>query len=62
MDKFRSFRKNKTALAGKTGDDRYLKFVKSKISLVVDIYDFSNYPANYYNRKNRLDLKKISPL
>ena len=44
------------------GDVRYLNFVESKISLVVDIYDFGKYPSNYYNRKNRLDLKKISPL
>ncbi|MEO8150540.1 MAG: DUF3800 domain-containing protein [Bacteroidia bacterium] len=44
------------------GEDRYLKFVESKISLIIDIYDFKKYPSNYYNRKNKFELKKISPL
>ena len=49
----RAFLKNET---------RYINFVKDKISLIVDIYDFNKYPKNYYNRKNIFDPKKISPL
>lgn len=44
------------------GEMRYLNFMKEKISLLVDIYDFDKYPDNYYNRRNTFDIKKISPL
>lgn len=44
------------------GQDRFIKFVEDKISYLVDIYDQDKYPNNFYNRKNRLDLTKISPL
>lgn len=44
------------------GEDRYLKFVQDKISYLVDIYDFDKYPKNFYNRANKFDLTKISPL
>ena len=41
---------------------RYFNFVKNKISLIVDIYDFDKYPKNYYSRKNVFAVNKISPL
>jgi len=41
---------------------RFLDFVREKISLIVDVYDFDAYPKNYYNRANPFDLNKISPL
>lgn len=41
---------------------RYYEFVKDKISLIVDIYDFDKYPNNYYHRNNPFDVNKISPL
>lgn len=44
------------------GEDRYLKFVQDKISFLMDIYDFDKYPKNFYNRANKFDLTKISPL
>lgn len=44
------------------GEERYFKFVEEKISLIVDIYDFDKYPKNYYNRRNKLQVKRISPL
>lgn len=44
------------------GEDRYVKFVQDKISYLVDLYDFDNYPRNFYNRKNQFDINKISPL
>lgn len=43
-------------------EDRYLKFVEEKISYLADVYDFDNYPKNFYNRKNKFDLIKTSPL
>ena len=43
-------------------EDRYLKFVEEKISFLVDIYDTDKYPKNFYNRRNKFDLIKISPL
>ena len=43
-------------------EDRYLKFVEQKISFLADIYDFDKYPKNFYSRKNKFDLTKISPL
>lgn len=41
---------------------RYLSFVREKISLIVDLYDFDKYPKNYYNKSNVFDINKISPL
>ena len=40
---------------------RYYNFIKDKVSFVWDIYD-TTYPDNFYNRSNRLDIKKISLL
>ena len=44
------------------GEERYLKFIEEKISYLVDIYDFGKYPNNFYNKKNRFEINKISPL
>lgn len=45
------------------GEMRYFNFVKDKVSLVCDIYDFDKYPKSYYNRRsNPFDIKKTSPL
>jgi hypothetical protein len=46
------------------GEVRYYNYLKEKISLVIDIYDYSKYKkwANYYNPKNPLTAEnKISP-
>lgn len=43
-------------------EDRYLKFVEEKLSFLVDIYDTDKYPKNFYSRRNKFDVKKISPL
>jgi len=43
-------------------EERYLSFIEKKISFLVDIYDFNKYPRNFYNRKNKFGLTKISPL
>lgn len=39
---------------------RYFDFLKEKVSLVCDIYDFAKYPKNFYNRKNVFDISKVS--
>jgi hypothetical protein len=44
------------------GEDRYYKFIEDKVSFLVDIYDFKNYKKNYYSRKNKFEINKISPL
>ncbi|MFZ4661998.1 MAG: DUF3800 domain-containing protein [Caldilineaceae bacterium] len=44
------------------GEVRYFRTVEDKVSLLVDMYDRSNYPKNWYNRKNRFDINKITPL
>ncbi len=44
------------------GDMRYFRTVEAKVSLLVDLYDTARYPKNWYNRKNRFDAKKITPL
>ena len=44
------------------GDDRYVKFLEDKISLICDVYDSDNYPKIYYAKKNKFDINKISPL
>jgi hypothetical protein len=43
-------------------DDRFVKFVENKISLICDVYDSDNYPNIYYTNKNKFDVNKISPL
>lgn len=44
------------------GDDRYVKFLDDKISLICDVYDSNNYPRIYYTKNNKFDKNKISPL
>lgn len=41
---------------------RFYNLVEDKISFLVDIYDFNKYPRNFYSRKNKFDITKISPL
>ncbi len=41
---------------------RYYNFVQEKVSLLVDLYDTSNYPRNFYNRENPFSIEKASPL
>lgn len=41
---------------------RYFNFIKEKISLIADIYDFKKYPKNFYTKKNVFNINKISPL
>ncbi len=44
------------------GDMNYFQTVEEKVSLLVDLYDRQKYPKNWYNRHNKFDLKKITPL
>jgi len=44
------------------GEMRYFKFMAEKVSLLVDLYDTTNYPHNWYTRENPFDITKISPL
>lgn len=44
------------------GDMRFYKFIEDKISYLVDIYDTEKYPKNFYNKKNKFDIQKTSPL
>jgi len=41
---------------------RYYRFVEDKVSLVVDRYDSTKYPKNWYSRDNPFDIEKASPL
>jgi hypothetical protein len=41
---------------------RYYRFVESKVSLLVDLYDTARYPKNWYNAENSFDIEKASPL
>lgn len=43
-------------------EERYFEFIKEKISLLFDIYDFDKYPKNFYTKKNEFNINKISPL
>jgi hypothetical protein len=43
-------------------EDRFIRFLRDKVSFLLDIYDFDTYPHNYYSQKNPFDIKKISPL
>lgn len=44
------------------GEMRYYNTVADKVSLLVDLYDTTNYPQNWYTRRNPFDVKKITPL
>lgn len=44
------------------GEMRFYRQVEHQVSLLVDLYDTEQYPQNWYNRKNRFDIKKITPL
>jgi hypothetical protein len=44
------------------GEMRYYRVVEEKVSLLVDLYDTTKYPRNWYTRKNPFDIKKITPL
>lgn len=48
------------------GEERYYKFVEDKVSLLVDLYDFKKYKIypenNYYSKRNKFAVNKISPL
>ena len=44
------------------GDMRFYKFIEDKVSYLVDIFDIDKYPKNFYNRRNKFDIIKISPL
>ena len=44
------------------GEMRYFEMIRSKVSLVVDLYDQKKYPDNWYTYKNPFDVTKISPL
>jgi len=41
---------------------RYYNFIADKVSLLVDLYDNEKYPKNWYNRRNRFDISKATPL
>jgi len=41
---------------------RYYHVGEEKIKYLVDIYDTNKYPKNFYSKKNKFDIKKISPL
>ena len=41
---------------------RYYNAIQDKVSLLVDLYDWGNYPNNWYNRKNPFDVEKTTPL
>ena len=44
------------------GEMRFYRQVEHHVSLLLDLYDTDKYPKNWYNRKNRFDIKKITPL
>jgi hypothetical protein len=44
------------------GEMRYYHSVEDKVSLLVDLYDVSRYPRNWYTRENPFDIEKASPL
>lgn len=43
-------------------EDRFYKFIEQKVSYIVDIYDTEKYPKNFYNKSNKFDITKTSPL
>jgi hypothetical protein len=44
------------------GDARYINFLEERISFICDVYDSEKYPNNYYSKKNKFAINKISPL
>ena len=43
-------------------DFRYIDFVKDKVKLIVDVFDFRENPyGTYYSKSNPISLEKISP-
>jgi len=44
------------------GENRYYKFVESKVKFICDVYDIDKYPNNFYNKENPFSVNKISPL
>jgi hypothetical protein len=44
------------------GEERYYKFVESKVKFICDVYDTNKYPNNFYNKENPFSVNKISPL
>lgn len=44
------------------GEMRYYRTVEEKVSLLVDLYDNTEYPKNWYHRDNPFDTQKITPL
>ncbi len=44
-------------------DFRYYNFIKDKIKLIIDVFDYTNKPyGEYYSQKNPLTPEKLSPL
>ena len=44
------------------GEMRYFRVVEEKVNLLVDLYDTTNYPRNWYTRRNPFETTKITPL
>ena len=44
------------------GDMRFYRAIENKVSLLVDLYDTTQHPKNWYNKRNPFDIKKITPL
>lgn len=44
------------------GEMRYYNVVAEKVSLLVDLFDTTRYPRNWYNRRNPFNISKTSPL
>lgn len=44
------------------GEMRFYKFAEDKVSYLADIYDTEKYPKNFYSKKNRFNITKISKL
>jgi hypothetical protein len=41
---------------------RFFNFIEEKVKYLVDVYDTDKYPKNFYSKKNKFDITKISPL
>ena len=41
---------------------RYYRTVDKKVDFLVDLYDTSNYPNNWYSQRNPFDINKTTPL
>lgn len=44
------------------GEMRFFDTVADKVSLLVDLYDYKQYPKNWYGKKNPFHINKITPL